>query len=385
MSSLEADLHAQLRALEEQGLARALCEPAGIDFSSNDYLGFARHPALAEGVRRRLEAEGVVGAPASRLLTGHTRRHRELEERLAELKGTERALLFPSGYQANLALLTTLLGREDRALSDAQNHASLIDGLRLSGCAKLIIPHLDLTALERALAAPWPAGRTFVVTESLFSMDGDSAALDQIAGLAERHGASLLVDDAHATGLYGEARGSGLLEVFGIERRVAAVVSTFGKALGVSGAFVAGPAVVIETLVQRARPFIFTTALPPLLLYAIEAALDLLAAEPERRRRVHALAERLRARLRAAGLDCLASAGPIVPVILGENRRALAVAEELQRRGFDVRAVRPPTVAPGSARLRLSIHADHTPEQIDELARAIVECAVTRREETVCL
>ncbi|MDP9122163.1 MAG: aminotransferase class I/II-fold pyridoxal phosphate-dependent enzyme, partial [Acidobacteriota bacterium] len=195
-------------------------------------------------------------------------------------------LLFASGYQANLGLLTALIGRSDRVLSDAQNHASLIDGLRLSGCRRVIVPHLDVGAFERALAtaqtesaegaesAEGGPGRTFLVTESLFSMDGDLAPLDRYAALAGRYGADLIVDDAHATGVYGAVRGSGLCEVWGVERRAAAIVSTLGKALGVAGAFVAGPQVLIDYLVNRCRPFIFSTAVSPLLLHATACALD---------------------------------------------------------------------------------------------------------------
>src|SRR6202035_5264214 len=247
----------------------------------------------------------------------------------------------PSGYQANLGLLTALLSPADRALSDRQNHASLIDGLRLSGCARTIVPHLDAAAFARELGRPHSGGRTFLVTESLFSMDGDVAPLDAYAELAERHGACLIVDDAHATGLFGAARGSGLAERCGVERRALAVVSTLGKALGLAGAFVAGLRVVIDYLVNRCRPFVFTTAPPPLLLHAVEAALDILEAEPDRRLRVLLLAGRLRAGLRTMGVEGVEGAGegPIVPVVLGDNERALSAAAELRRRGFDVRAV----------------------------------------------
>jgi 8-amino-7-oxononanoate synthase len=302
--------------------------------------------------------------------------HARLERRLADWKGTGAALLFPSGYQANVGLLSALVTRDDRAISDAANHASLIDGLRLSGCERTIVPHLDLAAIERELKKPFP-GRTFLVTESLFSMDGDVAPLDRYAGLAERHGALLTVDDAHATGLFGDARGSGLAERYGVERRALAIVSTLGKAVGVGGAFVAGPRRLVDYLVQRCRTFLFTTAPPPLLLYAIETALDRLEAEPERRRRVLSLAARLRERLAEAGLGERISSetigGPIVPVVLGDNERAMTVAAELTRRGFDVRAVRPPTVPEGTARLRISVHADRTEEEIDALVAALAE------------
>ena len=376
MIPLADELRRRLELLEAAGLSRRLRPPAGLDFASNDYLGLGRDPALRRDLLARLAAlpaETPLFAPASRLLAGTLPAHLALEERLARFKGTEAALLFPSGYQANVGLLAALLGPVDRAISDVANHASLIDGLRLSGCARRIVPHLDIAAIERELQIPHPDGRTFLVTESLFSMDGDVAPLDRYADLAERHGAILLVDDAHATGLYGEARGSGLTESFGVESRVGAIVSTLGKAVGASGACVAGSRELIEYLVNRCRAFLFTTASSPLLVYAVEAALDRMAAEPERRGRVHALAERLRVRLRAAGLDCLASQGPLVPVILGDNRRAVAVARELANRGFDIRAARPPTVAPGTARLRISIHADRTEGEIDALAAALLE------------
>jgi 8-amino-7-oxononanoate synthase len=373
-STLAAELAGRLAELAGQGLARSLRPAAGLDFSSNDYLGLARDPELRAGLLARLAAlppGEPLGAPASRLLRGHTRQHAALERRLAAWKGTEAALLFASGYQANLGLLTALLGPRDRALSDALNHASLIDGLRLAGCRRVVFPHLDLAAIEGELARPHPAGRTFLVTESLFSMEGDVAPLDRYAELAARHGAELIVDDAHATGLYGEARGSGLCEAFGVERRVAAVVSTLGKALGLSGAFVAGPRVLVDYLVARCRAFVFSTAPPPLLLHALDAALDLVAAEPWRRRRALALAERLRRRLAALGLERPAGDGPIVPRLLGDNARAVAAAERLAAQGFDVRAIRPPTVPPGTARLRVSVHADHGEAEIDALAAAL--------------
>jgi 8-amino-7-oxononanoate synthase len=375
--TLAAELARRLAELADQGLARSLRPAAGVDFSSNDYLGLARDPALRAALLARLAALPAgepLGAPASRLLRGHTRLHAGLERRLAAWKGTEAALLFASGYQANVGLLTTLLGPRDRALSDALNHASLIDGLRLAGCRRVVFPHLDLAAVEHELARPHPEGRTFLVTESLFSMEGDVAPLDSYAELAARHGAELIVDDAHATGLYGEARGSGLCETFGVERRVTAAVSTLGKAVGLSGAFVAGPRVLVDYLVNRCRAFVFSTAQPPLLLHALDAALDRMAAAPQLRRRALELAERLRCRLAengALGGERPQGTGPIVPLLVGDNGRAVAAAERLAALGFDVRAIRPPTVPPGTARLRVSVHADHTEAEIDALAAAL--------------
>ncbi|HTQ79422.1 MAG TPA: pyridoxal phosphate-dependent aminotransferase family protein, partial [Thermoanaerobaculia bacterium] len=238
MRPLADELRDRLEALSAQGLRRELQVGSGLDFASNDYLGLARDARLRQALLARLAAlppGEPLAAPASRLLAGTLPAHLALEERLAHFKGTEAALLFPSGYQANVGLLSALLNPADRAISDAANHASLIDGLRLAGCTKRIVPHLDLAAIERELARPHREGRTFLVTESLYSMDGDIAPLDRYAELAEAHGATLLVDDAHATGLYGEARGSGLAERFGVETRAFALVSTFGKALGAAG------------------------------------------------------------------------------------------------------------------------------------------------------
>ena len=369
--SLNEELRSRVDALRHRGLGRRLQTPAGLDFSSNDYLGLSGHPVIAEAVRRRLAEDVTVGAPASRLLRGHLKMHGRLEADLAAYKGTAAALLYPSGWQANVGLLTALIRPEDRVLSDALNHASLIDGLRLSRCHKVIYPHLDLDAVAEALACPWPGGRTYVLTESLFSMDGDIAPLDRLADLCEAHDAEFLVDDAHATGLWGE-RGSGLVEHFGVVDRVAAITATGGKAMGVAGGFVAGSKELVDYLVNASRSFIFSTAVTPLLVHALEAALDVLRSEPRRRLTVHALADRLRRHLKAAGFDTLQSVGPIVPVILGDNERAVAAASRLQDAGFDVRAVRPPTVAEGTARLRISVHGNHREDQIDGLAEALI-------------
>ena len=379
MSSLREELARSLAGLSTRHLRRQLSEPLGIDFSSNDYLGLAADERFAERVRE-LTASGELTAPASRLLRGNRRVHRELESELASWKGTEDALVFSTGYQANLGVVTALAGPRDRVLSDRLNHASLIDAVRLSGARREVYPHLDLGEIERLLVTPWPGGRTFVLTESYFSMDGDVAPLDRIADLADACDASLIVDDAHATGVWGDERGSGLTEVFGIADRAEAITSTFGKALGSFGAFVAAPRVVVEWLVNRARSFIFTTAVPPLLLAAMRAGVELTEAAHLRRADLQRRSDDLRSRLRAAGHDCLESTGPIVPVVLGDNDRALRVAAELQARGLDVRAIRPPSVAPGTARLRISVHADHDDGTIDRLARELLDVLPTPQQ-----
>lgn len=375
MKSFLAELSRRLEETDRLGLLRSLREPEGIDFASNDYLGLTKHPHLRECLVRAAR-DGKLSAPASRLLRGHDPAHTEAEERLAQFKGTEAALLFPSGYQANIAIATALIRPDDRAVSDALNHASMVDGLRLSGCTKAIYGHLDVHAADKLLQDRHTGGRSFLVSESYFSVDGDVAPLESLADAADRCGAALIVDDAHATGIFGEARGSGLCERFGIERRAAAILSTAGKSFGLWGAFVAGPKVVIDTIINKARAFIFTTAVSPLLVAGIHGALDILEQEPHLRERAHALACRLRAGL-AAGRDVHVppGEGPIVPVILGSNERAVSVAEEVRRRGFDVRAVRPPTVPAGTARLRLSVHADQTDAQIDDLASAVTDAA----------
>ena len=383
------DAEKRLVGLDAQKLRRNLQLPAGVDFASNDYLGFNRDPVILQRLTERLQELArntrrtsltALGSPASRLLGGNSALHQALEMRLASLKGLETALLFPSGYQANLALLSTLITRGDRVLSDQQNHASIIDALRLSGAHKVIFPHANAAAVEELAAQPHREGRTFLVTESLFSMDGDVAPLDAYASICERYDVGLIVDEAHATGCYGQRHGSGLIEEFDIEDEILASVTTFGKALGLSGACVAAPRLVVDHLINQARPFIFSTAPPPVLLHAIDVTLDRLAELPELRVNVHTLAGRLRTQLREAGFDCLNSTGPIVPVVLGENRAALETSAALQAQGLDVRAIRPPSVAKGTARLRISVQASHSETDIDRLATALIE---SRRSTTL--
>ncbi len=376
MSDLSRHLEGQLEALESEGLRRDLREPSGIDFCSNDYLGLASDPAFCERVREHSSGhspDAPLTSPASRLLRGNLREHRELERRLAEYKGTEDALIFCSGFQANAGVLSTLIGRDDRVLSDSLNHASIIDGLRLSRANRVIYPHLDRDEIERQLRTPWPGGRTFLVTESYFSMDGDIADLAAYADLCDEHGASLIVDDAHAIGVYGAERGSGLAEELGVADRCAAIVSTFGKALASSGAFVAAPRVVIDYLTNCARAFVFSTAVPPILLRTMEVGLDFAERASDRRERLQSVSSRLREKLRAGGADCFESTGPIIPIAIGDSQASLDVAEDVQARGYDVRAIRPPTIPNGTARLRISVHANHDVETIDALAAAVLE------------
>lgn len=367
----------ELESLSAAGLRRSLERPRGVDFASNDYLGLGAEPALRSDIARRIAAAAAAGeplsAPASRLLRGHLELHERLEVRLARFRGADAALVLPSGWQANAALLGALLRPADLVLSDALNHASLIDALRAARCERVIVAHLDLDSFRRELARRTPEGERFVVVESLYSMDGDLAPLAELAAMCAEHEAHLIVDEAHATGLYGDRRGSGRVEACGVESGVFASVATFGKALALQGACVAGSRALIDLMVQRARPLVFSTAVSPLLLLALDAALDALAARPELRHRVHANARRLRGRLADAGLRVARDGAPIVPVVVGDNRRAVEIASRLGSRGFDVRAVRPPTVPAGTARLRLSVHADHLDAQLDGLAAAVAE------------
>jgi 8-amino-7-oxononanoate synthase len=357
---LERRLRAALADLERDGLLRKLRPPRGIDFSSNDYLGLATHPLLKDRMSAAVRELGC-GSTGSRLLRGERDCFSALERRFAKFKGTERALYFSSGYLANLAVLTTFPEADDTIFSDQLNHASLIDGVRLSRARSTVFPHLHPGSL---------AERAFLVTESVFSMDGDLAPLKDYADLCRSTGSALIVDEAHGVGIYG-SRGSGLIEESGIDENVFVSINPAGKALGVSGAFVAGPEWAIEYLAQRARPFIFSTAPPPSIAAALDASLDLIEAEPERRAQLRARSVYLRGRLNAAGITVPAGDSPIIPVILGENDRAVAVAAAMQEEGFDVRAIRPPTVPKGSARLRISVNVNLSEETLDKFAATL--------------
>jgi 8-amino-7-oxononanoate synthase len=365
-----AALAEALAARERAGLLRRRNPPRGVvDLASDDYLGLAAHPHLVERTCEAVTTLGV-GCGGSRVLNGQRDAFTELEERLAAFTGTEAALLFGSGYAANLGLLAAVVGWEDVVLSDHCNHASLVDGIRLTGARKTVYPHGDVAAVGAALRQP-RAGRAFVVTESVFGMDGDLAPLTDLVETAERHGGLVIVDEGHATGLYG-ARGAGRVEELGLSLRVLATVHTGGKALGSAGGWVAGSRLLIDTLAQIARPFVFTTAPMPALAGALNAALDILAGEPERRAEVHRKARLLRGALAAGGASSPADSSPIVPVRVGEDAPAVALQEALLGEGFDCRIVRPPTVPPGTARLRVTVRS---PVADDDLLRfADVAC-----------
>lgn len=347
----EDRLGATLAELRGAGLLRRMCLPIGIDLVSNDYLGFAEHPHVTETMRAT--AAGLpAGSGGSRLLRGHHEIFEIIEAQLAAFSGSDSALLFGSGYAANIGLLQAVVSPDDLIVSDASNHASLIDGIRLTKAATVIYPHQDLTALEAALSQP-RRGRAFVITESVFSMDGDVTALREVCDIAERAGAVVIVDEAHATGMYGP-RGSGRVEELGLRDRVIATMHTGGKALGSGGAWVAGSRALRDVLVNRARSFIFSTAPLPILAAALGAGLQLVEREPERRREVHRKASVLKGALRENGLHA-GGESMIVPIIVGANEAAVAVQSGLTAAGFDVRAIRPPSVPPGTARLRATV------------------------------
>ena len=376
---LDQRLRARLDAIRETGLLRTLGAPVGFDFASNDYLSLSKHPLLVERMIEAVRREGC-GSTGSRLLRGHRESFTDVERQFAQWKGTAEALYFSSGYLANIAVLTAFPEAGDVIFSDERNHASLIDGIRLSGVRRVVFPHNDVEALARLVAQHRGGGQMFVVTESLFSMDGDVAPLVEYAALCRSVGAALIVDEAHAVGIYG-ARGSGLIEAQEIAQDVLVSINTAGKALGVSGAFVAGPAWAIEYLIQCGRPFIFSTAPPPPLAAALGASLAIVASEPERRELLMRLSRDLREQLSEEGVAVPPGWSQIVPVVLGDNDRAVAVAQSLQSQGFDVRAIRPPSVAPGTARLRISVNVGLAEVTIRRFAAAL---AAAVRESARC-
>lgn len=344
-----------------------------VDFSSNDYLGLAVDPRLAEAAAVALRQAGT-GAAAAPLISGHHPLHDELERALAACKGAEAALLFTSGWAANLGAIPALAGRGDAVYSDALNHASLIDGCRLSRAEPRIFPHADLDALEALLAAD--AGRfrrRLIVVDAVFSMDGDLFPLAALVRIARRYGAWTYVDDAHGTGVLG-AEGRGAAERWGVEGEVDVVMGTLGKALGTAGAFVAGPAVLRDLLLNRARSFVFSTASPPALAAAALEALRIAHAEPWRRERLRANALRLREGLEQLGHPPPGEPdGHIVPVVIGPADATVRAGDQLRERGWLVGAVRPPTVPAGTSRLRITLSAAHTDEQVDGLLAALAE------------
>ena len=386
---LLATLEAQLQGLHDKNLIRKRravetpCAPrVTVDgrellaFCSNDYLGLAAHPRLAQAMQEGVTLYGT-GSGASHLISGHSRAHTLLEQRLASWLAPHlvqaQALYFCTGYMANLAVLTGLAvgDKNTEIFSEALNHASLIDGARLARSALRVYPHADLAALAQMLEAS-SASTKIVVTDAVFSMDGDLAPLPQLLALCERHGAWLVVDDAHGFGTLGE-NGRGALEHFGLRSPNLVYVGTLGKAAGVGGAFVAAHRVVVETLIQRARPYIFTTAAPPALAHALQASLDIIGGEEGRQRRAHlqSLVAQLQDGLRLQRWQLLPSPTAIQPIVIGANDETMRLSAALYEQGLWVGGIRPPTVPADSARLRVTLSAGHSAQDVARLVDAL--------------
>ena len=341
-----------------------------LDLSSNDYLGLSCHPTVVDAAARA--ARRRSGATASRLIVGTDGRYAALEEKLADFQGTEAALVFGSGYLANVGAISCLVGPEDAVLSDSLNHASIIDGCRLSRAAIHRYEHRDLDQLEAMLRRAEQAGarRKLIVTETVFSMSGDVAPLAEIVELKERYGAALLVDEAHADGVFGP-RGEGYAHKLGVAEQVDLHLGTFGKAFGAYGAYIAGSSLWIDYLTNAARSFVFTTALPPAVIGAVDAALEVIRDADGLRATLLENAARFRSRLQALGLETCGSSTQIVPLVIGESETALAVSQALEAAGVLVVAIRPPTVPRRTARLRFSVTALHGRADLDRALEAI--------------
>jgi len=376
----QAALYRRLRLIEgEQGPVVTADGRPVLNFSSNNYLGIANHPALRAAAKEAIDRYGC-GSGASRLISGNMTLHEELEKKIAELKGTEAALVFNSGFQANTGILSTLVGEGDVILSDALNHASIIDGCRLSRAKVVVYGHCDLDQLDRGLKDASQNNRKLIVTESLFSMDGDEAPLVDIASLAEKYGAMVMVDEAHATGVF-EPNGAGLVARLGLGDRVLVQMGTLGKALGAFGAYVAGSGALRALLINRCRSFIFTTSLPPAVMAMGMAAIDLVKKEPERRQALRNNCEHLRTGLKTLGFTLGNSQSQILPLVVGDATKCMKLSEWLLEHGVFAQGIRPPTVPVGTSRLRITLMATHTREQIEQALRIFDEVAQETRAE----
>ncbi len=389
MAAFDTILTQELADLEAQHLRRRLqvmeamlpggkVQVAGqvlLNLSSNDYLGLATDRRLITAAQAAAARWGV-GSTASRLIVGTLGLHQEVEEAVAAFKGTPRAVLFNTGYMANVGVIAALMGKGDVVFSDKLNHASIIDGLRLAEAAFYRYPHRDLDRLAALLQKHQQARRKLIITDSVFSVDGDLAPLRELVALKDRYGAWLMIDEAHGTGVFG-AKGAGVAEALGLTEAIEIHMGTFSKALGSFGAYVAGSAPLIEMLHNKARSFIYSTALPPPVLGAMQAAMEIVRQEPAGRSYLLTQAALFRQRLQEGGLNILDSETQIIPVLVGDNAQALEYAAALRQRGLMAVAIRPPTVPPGGARLRFSLSAAH---QADELAQAVATIVQVGRE-----
>ena len=385
-SNMNSTLDDELLTLQKAGLKRVLRAVTQrrsgtvqinndrvADFASNDYLGLAADPRVARAATAVLQAEGT-GAGAARLISGHHLIHEALENELAVFKHCERALLFPAGYMANVGTIPALARAGDVIYSDASNHASIIDGCRLSYATKRIFPHGDIDALRSMLQADrGQFRRSLIVVEGVFSMDGDTFPLDDLVALARVFNAWTYVDDAHGTGVLGRT-GRGTPEHFGVSGEINVVMGTLGKSFGTVGAYVAGSRSLIDYLISSARAFIFTTATPPAMAAATLEALHIMRSEPWRREAVRDRAQQLRDRLRDGGRATAGMPnGHIIPVTIGDPMLTMAIVRDMRRRGFLIGGVRPPTVPAGTSRLRISVSALHPPELVDAFAASLLE------------
>lgn len=378
-------IYEALQELASQGLLRrrrvvrlrpdSHCDIDGrpvLDFASNDYLNLARDPRVIDAAMAAIQA-GSIGARASPLVCGRLDWHERLERSIAAFEGQPDALLFPTGMAANIGTVAALCRPGDLILCDRFNHASLVDGSRLSQAQVRVYRHDDLGTLERELAKGAASNRRWIVTDTVFSMDGDLAPLPELCDIADRFGASLIVDEAHGTGVFGHL-GRGVCEMSGVEDRVAVRIGTLSKAVGAQGGFVSGPRNLIEFLWNRARSQVYSTGLSPVVCAAATAALEIMTAEPERRQRLAAASLYLRQQLQHVGVQTVAaSVGPIIPVILSDPHAAVSVAERLEQRGFLVGAIRPPTVPKDTSRLRIVVTSAHQDADLARLAVAIGE------------
>ena len=376
---------AELAARQQAGLLRkrrrcvplpnGWCEVDGRrvrNFAGNDYLALADHPDVVAAAVAAVHETGV-GSRASPLVCGRTQWHERLEQALAAFEGEDAAVLFPTGMAANIGTLTALMGPEDVVFCDRWNHASLVDGCRLSGATLRVYRHDDLEGLRKHFARATGFRRRYLVTDSIFSMEGDAAPLGELCDLAEEFSADVIVDEAHGTGVFGTG-GRGVCELHGVQERVAVRIGTLSKAVGALGGFVAGPQSLIDYLWNLARTQMFSTALPPAVCAAACAALRIISEDSERRRTLLRNCDEFRRRLEELGLPALAgSMGPIVPIVIGDPGQTLALSKRLEERGLLVGAIRPPTVPQGSSRLRISLSVAHESDDLKELARAVVE------------
>ena len=377
--SFAASYVADLSALEKDDRLRSLKPRAGIDFSSNDYLGLASNPRMRRAISAAVEAGTPIGSGGSRLLRGNCAEHESLEAEAARFFGAEASIFFPSGYIANFSVLTTLPQRGDLLVLDQQVHASIHEGARAGRAEFRFSAHNDADSVEQVIRA-WRseggAGQVWIVAESLYSMDGDFAPLDALVAIADRHDAFLMIDEAHATGVYGE-EGRGLTAAYeGRENLI--VIHTCGKALGVAGALVTTTKILRDFIVNRCRPFIFSTAPSPLMAVAVEAALSILREEPEHQRRLTNLIGFARREI-GARQGWLLFGSQILPFIVGDNARAMALAAAMQARGFDIRGIRPPTVPAGTARLRISLTNNVGESDVRAMLEALAEETGERR------